>query len=463
MIRKTLIALFIFIVCSISSWSQSKPNIVFLFSDDAGYADFGFQGSKEFKTPNLDKLASQGTKFTQAYVSAAVCGPSRAGLLTGKYQQRFGFEENNVPGYMSKSGTIGDDMGLPLDQKTMADFLKSRGYRTALIGKWHMGNADRFHPLKRGFDEFYGFRGGARSYFELDEKIQDDRPENKMERGFENFEEPEKYATDAFSDEARAFLERNVDNPFFLMLSFNAVHTPMHAEEQDLKKFPKLSGKRQQLAAMTLALDRACGEVLEKLKELGLDKNTIVIYTNDNGGPSDANAAINRPLSGSKANHLEGGIRVPFLMRWPGVTTANSTYSYPISTLDLLPTFCAAAGESVEVKDGLDGVDLKPFILKSKEGRPHETLYWKKENRGAIRDGDWKMLRFPDRPAELYDLSKDVSELNDLASQNPKLVRKLYKKLFAWELTLERPIWQLLRKYEGAAMDRMDKYRVEKK
>lgn len=443
----------------INGWAQDKPNIVFILSDDAGYADFGFQGSKEFKTPELDKFAKNSVIFTQAYVSAAVCGPSRAGLLTGKYQQKFGFEENNVPGLMSKNGITGDDMGLPLDQKTMADYLKEQGYKTAIFGKWHQGNADRFHPTKRGFDEFYGFRGGARSYMPYGTDNELKRDEDRLERGFGDFKEHDGYLTDDLAEEANSFMERNQKNPFFIYLAFNAVHTPMEATEEDLKKVQGLTGKRKTLAAMAIAMDRACGKVFNHIKELGLDKNTLIVFTNDNGGPSDANESLNDPLSGTKANHLEGGIRVPFLMSWPGNLKPNTVYDNPISTLDLLPTFLNAAGGDVNAVEGLDGVDLIPYVQGKNNGKPHEVLYWKKENRGAIRQNDWKLVRFPDRPAELYNIKEDIAETNDLASKYPEKVRELYKKLFDWELTLERPLWQLERRFEGKAATRMDTYR----
>ena len=465
MIKSKFLVIVLILVSSLINTivAQSQPNILFIIADDAGYADFGFQGSKEVKTPNLDKLTSQGVKFSQAYVTAAVCGPSRAGILTGKYQQRFGFEENNVPGYMTNSALDGDEMGLPLNQKTMANYLKDLGYKTALIGKWHQGNADKYHPTKRGFDEFYGFRGGARSYYEYSENNPNQNPENKLERGFENFEESKKYLTDAFADEAVSCLKQNINKPFFLMLSFNAVHTPMDAENKDLKQFPNLDGKRKQVAAMTLSLDRACGKVLNALDSLKLTHNTIVIFTNDNGGPSDTNASNNYPLSGTKANHLEGGIRVPFLLRYPKLIPPNSIYKNPISTLDLLPTFYAQAGGNLKDLENIDGVNLFPFILKNSNEKPHQTLYWKKENRGAIRDGDWKMLRFPDRPAELYNIETDMSETNNLAYKYPDKVKELYKKLFTWELELDRPLWQLKRIYEGKAMERMDNYKKTNK
>jgi arylsulfatase A-like enzyme len=444
--------------------AQTQPNIVLLFSDDAGYADFGFQGSKIMKTPNLDKLAKQGVRFTQAYVSDPTCGPSRAGLITGKYQQRFGFEENNVPGYMSDVSAADDrEMGVPVEEITIADYLKQQGYATSFYGKWHLGGDDRFHPSKRGFDEFYGFRGGARSYFPYS-----DAPASEMdlmERGFANFVESEKYLTDALAKEAVGFIEKSVKSkqPFFTILSFNAVHTPMDATEEDLKHFPELKGKRKTVAAMTLALDRACGVILNKLKELGIEENTLVVFTNDNGGPTDKNAGVNFPLSGTKSSHLEGGIRVPFLMRWPGKLKPNTSYDFPISTLDLLPTFFAVSGGDVDTIKETDGVNLLPFINGENIERPHEVLFWKKDARGVIRRGDWKLIRYPDRPAELYNIPLDISENNNLVSKHPEMVKEMFKELFEWELTLERPRWLLKKSFEKVDIDRMDKYRDQSK
>ena len=440
------------------SMAANKPNIVLLFADDAGYADFGFQGSEVIRTPHLDELAAQGVRFTQAYVSDPTCGPSRAGLITGRYQQRFGFEENNVPGFMSAvSAADGEEMGLPLEERTMADVLKDRGYRSAFFGKWHMGGADRFHPTKRGFDEFFGFRGGARSYWAYPEDPAD--PLNKLERGMGNFVEHEGYLTDVLADETVDFITRNKGGPFFAFVSFNAVHTPMHAKEEDLNQFPELDGTRKELAAMTLSLDRACGRILTALAELGLEENTMVVFTNDNGGPSDRNASVNFPLSGTKSNHLEGGIRVPFIMRWPGRLPAGADYDLPISTLDLLPTFYEAAGGMADTSMKLDGVNILPYVRGEVEGRPHMVLFWKKETRAVMRDGDWKLLRFPDRPAELYYLPDDIAEQDNLAMENPERVKAMFKQIFAWELELERPRWLLHRKYEKLDIDRMDMYR----
>lgn len=439
--------------------SSQNPNIVLLFADDAGYADFGFQGSKSFRTPHLDRLAESGMELTQLYVSAAVCGPSRAGLLTGQYQQRFGFEENNVPGSMSPSGAMGNDMGLPLGIPTIANHLSNLGYRSALFGKWHQGIADRYHPLKRGFDEFYGFRGGARSYFPLPDN-KPPRAGHRMERGFGNYEEPSDYLTDALAAETCKFIKRNTEQPFFAFVSFNAVHGPMQPDPSDKDAFPALDGIRRKLAAMALSMDRACGKIVDTLNEQGLADNTLVVFCNDNGGPTDHNSAINHPLSGTKGTHLEGGIRVPGIVVWPGKIEPATEYDQPVSTLDLLPTFLAAAGGNPAAIPELDGVDLLPFLAGDRSDAPHPTLYWKKENRGTIRDGDWKLLRFPDRPAMLFNIANDPSEQHDLAIENRELVEQLYKKLFAWEIELERPLWQLKRVHEARAAKRFDAHRV---
>ncbi|RME71111.1 MAG: sulfatase [Verrucomicrobia bacterium] len=459
-LRATLTALFIVTAVSIiAAPAKRPPNIVLLFADDAGYADFGFQGSREFRTPHLDRLAAEGIRFSQGYVSASVCGPSRAGLMTGRYQQRFGYHENNVPGYMSEvSAADGPEMGLPVEEKTMGDYLKARGYRTAVFGKWHLGGADRFHPLRRGFDEFYGFRGGDRDYFPFRNEPSDAM--RKMERGFGQFEEHEGYLTDVLAEEACGFIERHADRPFFVYLAFNAVHTPMQATPEDLEQFPELTGKRRELAAMTLALDRACGRVLDTLERLGLEENTLVVFTNDNGGPSDKNASDNSPLSGTKSNHLEGGIRVPYLVRWPAQLPAGVVYDKPVITLDLLPTFLAAAGAGADEIEALplDGVNLLPYLQGKRDDAPHDILFWKKGVRAAVRSGQWKLIRFPDRPAMLFDIEQDPSELHDLAGAHPDLVKELFYKLYQWEMQLERPRWMLKTQFEKYDIDRMDAY-----
>ncbi len=455
------IRIFLLVLIAAAMSAQDRPNIVLIFSDDAGYADFGFQGSKTMHTPRLDALAERSVQCTQGYVSDPTCGPSRAGLITGRYQQRFGYEENNVPGYMSEvTAQDGDDMGLPVEEVTMGDYMQSLGYVTGYFGKWHLGGADRYHPIRRGFDEFYGFRGGARSYFEYE------RPPalkmDLMERGFGQYEEPREYLTDQLGRETADFIKQHKDEPFLAFLAFNAVHTPMDATPEDLAHYPELEGNRKIVAAMTRAMDRAVGYVIDELEAQGLMDNTVIIFTNDNGGPTDKNASSNYPFSGTKSNHLEGGIRVPYMISWQGHIEPG-TYDYPVSTMDLLPTFFALGGGDTEQLADVDGVNLIPYINGEKTDRPHDVLYWKKQARGTIRDGDWKMMRFPDRPAELYNIANDPRELHNVASEHPALVKTLYKKLFEWESTLERPRWLLKRKFENVDIDRMDAYRDQSK
>lgn len=459
MIRIGLTTLVAYFLLLFSAEAAQKPNIVLLFADDAGYGDFGFHDSHHFKTPNLDALAKSGVRLSNFYVTGETCGPSRAGMLSGIYQQRFGYEEINVPGIMSDSSKLlADDMGLPTHLKTMGDYLQPLGYRTAVFGKWHMGVADRYHPLKRGFDEFYGFRGGARSFFAYPNP-KSTAHANLMERDFEKYQEHKGYLTNVLADETCAFIDRNQDQPFFAYVSFNAVHTPMQADPRDKDAFAQLQGDRRTGAQMTLSLDRACGRIIDKLKELELDQNTLVVFTNDNGGPMDKNGSSNYPFSGVKGTQLEGGVRVPGIVSWPAKLQAESVYKKPLSTLDLIPTFVAAGGGDSASIEGLDGVDMLPYLLGTNQQRPHQTLHWKMETRAAIRDGDWKMLRFPDRPAELFNLADDPGEQNDLAGDHPDRVKTLYRSMFAWELELERPMFMLRRAEEGWSARRTDQFR----
>ncbi|TDF34479.1 sulfatase [Alteromonadaceae bacterium M269] len=440
------------------------PNIILIFSDDAGYEDFGFQGSNVMRTPNIDSLAQEGVRFTEGYVTDPTCGPSRAGLMTGRYQQKFGYQEINVPGYMSpNSKYLGDDMGLPTDQRTIADYMKERGYATAAYGKWHLGNAERYHPMKRGFDEFYGFRGGDRSFFSYGAENRLPHHDKRMERGIGKFEEPKGYLTDELGAEASDFIARNVDNPFFIYLAFNAPHTPMEATEEDLAQFPQLKGNRKIYAAMTLAMDRATGKVLDTLKKHGLEENTIVVFTNDNGGPTDKNASVNWPLAGTKSNHLEGGLRVPFVIKWPAKLPQGVDYNRAVSTMDLLPSFFAAAGGDASKLENVDGKVIWPYVSGKVTAEPHKSLFWKKDVRAAMRQGDWKLIRFADRPAELYNIKEDKAEQNNLADKYPERVRTMFKEIFAWELTHERPLWTLSQKFEEYDISRMDRYRVPSK
>lgn len=427
---------------AVAAEPAAKPNVVILLADDLGYADVGFQGGKDIPTPHIDSLAKNGVRCTNGYVSGP-CSPTRAGLLTGRYQQRFGHEFN--PG-------AGPDVGLPLSETTLADRLKAAGYVTGWVGKWHLGNAPKFYPQRRGFDEAFGFLGGAHPYF----------PGRgaPIYRGSTEVSEKE-YLTDAFAREAVAFIDRHQRQPFFLYLAFNAVHTPMQATEDRLKKFPAIADQtRRTYAAMTAAMDEAIGRVLDKLRSAGLEEKTLVFFFSDNGGPTmpgtTINGSRNTPLRGSKRTTLEGGIRVPFAVQWKGRLPAGKVYDRPVIQLDVLPTALAAAGVGVKPEWRLDGVNLLPHLTGQPEAAPHETLYWRMGEQMAVRRGDWKLVRYDtaadsgarsDRgrpgvtPARLYNLAQDIGEAHDLAAGNPQKVKEMEAVWRQWSAQMARPLW----------------------
>jgi len=406
--------------------SSRPPNIVILLADDAGYNDFGFMGSDEIRTPNLDRLARQGTVFDAAYATTPFCSPSRAGLLTGRYPQRFGFEFNLT--HAPAPGIDATYMGLAAEELTLADLLKPAGYRTIVIGKWHLGLGAQFHPNARGFDHFYGFLDGSSRYLPLAV-----RPGIMRSNG-DAAPVPAEYLTDDLAREAVAQIEASNGQPFFLYLAFSAPHTPMEALPADEARFaPILDPQRRRLAAMTWAMDRAVGRVLDALERHGGIDNTLVIFTNDNGGDRIGLDARNAPLRGTKGTLLEGGIRVPLVVRWPRGQMAGQRRSEPVSLMDIVPTALVLAGANVP--DNLDGRTL---------GQPAgnaRPLFWRYDSMAAMRQGAWKLLRFPDRPAELYDLSQDSGETRDLAEMQPVRLRAMMRELFAWEGTLSHPRW----------------------
>ncbi len=405
----------------------STPNVIVILADDAGFADFGFQGKSDLKTPNIDLLAQSGVIFTDGHVSATVSGPSRAGLVTGRYQQRFGSESNIPPKHL----------GVDIAESTIGDAMKKAAYRTAIFGKWHLGEEDKYHPNNRGFDEFYGFLGGARSYFPSEK---DDTPESDksiMHNG--EHVKFEGYFTDILGDKTCEFIESNKDTSFFIYLSFNAVHTPMHAKEEDMKMFE--GHPRQTLAAMTWAMDRAVGNVTKTLKDNGLLENTVIFFLSDNGGAYN-NKSINDPLKGGKGNKFEGGHRVPFFITWPNQIEAGQKNNALVSSLDILPTSVAATGAELSYNKPLDGVNLLPFIKGEKNTVPHETLFWRKAKMAAVRHHDWKLIRLEGFGYRLYNLKDDLQESKDLFTTNKKVAKELVNKLEKWEEGLIDPWWQ---------------------
>lgn len=420
---------------SIAQVDSRPPNILLIVGDDMGYADVGFHGCTDIPTPHLDSLARSGVICSQGYVSGPYCSPTRAGLLTGRYQQRFGHEFN----------PSGPEQGLPITQSTIADRLQGAGYVTGLVGKWHLGAGKQMHPQQRGFSEFFGFLGGSHSYFEPAGFLRGTEPIDEMD-----------YATDAFANEATAFVDRHQAKPWFLYLAFNAVHTPMDATDERLAKFSHITDKkRRTYNAMMLAMDDAVGAVITKLAETNQAQDTLVMFISDNGGPTmpgvTVNGSVNAPLRGSKRTTLEGGIRVPFVVSWPG-RLKPARFEKPVIQLDLAATAIAAAG--LQNDPNLDGVNLIPFLDESQSQPPHEALYWRLGKQMAVRSGDYKLVRYdsnadtltgknnqPVSVAKLYNLADDIGETKDLAMAMPEKVAELQAKWDAWDVDNVAPLW----------------------
>jgi arylsulfatase A-like enzyme len=446
------LCLLIVLVFLLARTAAAKPNILIIVGDDMGYADIGIHGCKDIPTPHIDSIAKNGVRCTNGYVSGPYCSPTRAGLMSGRYQNRFGHEFNPGP-------TPSDDIGLPLTEKTLADRLKEAGYVTGMVGKWHLGDAEKFHPLSRGFQEYYGFLGGARSFFPIETTP---NAGQKMYRNREVMPENEPYTTDAFAREATAFIDRHSKEPWFLYLTFNAVHTPMHATDKYLARFKDVAdANRRTYCAMMSAMDNAIGAVLKKLDEQRLTENTLVFFVSDNGGPP-VNSSSNGNLRGHKAQTWEGGIRVPYLVQWKGTLPAGKTYDQPVIQLDFAPTALAAA--EVEVKDAkFDGVNLLPYLQNKVSAPPHETLYWRFGDQMAIRHGNYKLVkgRGVDQP-QLFDLAADMSEKNDLSASKPDVSKDLQTRYDAWNKTLPEPRWGQPNRELGTFKNKANKARKNK-
>ena len=423
----------------ISAPSNRSPNLIIILADDLGYADLGMHGSKQIPTPNIDQLGKEGIIFSNGYVSSSVCSPSRAGLITGRNQVTFGYNNNTGPDQM---GFDPEYKGLPITEKTIADKLTSLGYATGLIGKWHLGEKPQFYPTKRGFDEFWGFLGGAHDYFKTN-------PDGAgMECPIEcNYKTPTplSYITDDIGNECVDFIERHKIEPFFLYVSFNAPHSPMQAIKEDLKLFDHIEDDlRRTYCAMVYRLDQNVGKIIGKLEEEGLEPNTFVVFLSDNGGPAVdpiSNGAVNAPLRGQKTTLLEGGIRVPFIFKWPAMMDAGRRIDELVLSLDICPTFIEAAGGTISEKHNFQGVNIIPFITGQTDNVPHNSMKWSYTVSTAIREGDWKLISLPDRLPMLYDLSEDISEQHNLALKNPDRTKRMLKELGDWEVHLPHPVF----------------------
>lgn len=440
----------------ISAAQTRPPNIVVFVADDMGYADIGVHGAQDIPTPNIDALAASGVRFTDGYVTGPYCGPTRAGLLTGRYPQRFGHEFN------IGMGPAHAEVGLPLSERTMADHLKAAGYRTALFGKWHLGHAPRFFPMARGFDEFFGFLAGGHSYLGVGQ------PTNPIYDGNERATSIT-YLTDTLAGRAVEFITRNSARPFFLYLAFNAVHTPMQATDKYLARFPQIPNEqRRTYAAMLSAMDDGIGRTLATLRLQGLEENTLIFLFSDNGGPSTQgmpNGSSNGSLRGEKGTTWEGGIRVPFIISWKGRIPAANVDPRPVIQLDVLPTALAAAGITAQPEAQLDGVNLLPYLTGNLSDAPHKALYWRTGGLMAIRKGDWKLVKsynggIRDDPAlltlagaELFNMRDDRDEKYNLAATNAEKMRELSADWQRWQGELVRPVWEPVGGYRPPRRD----------
>lgn len=415
---------------------DNRPNIIVILADDLGYNDVGFTGATQIQTPNIDSLANNGITFTNGYVTHPYCGPSRAGLLTGRAQARFGME-NNV-------SYLADDphMGLPLDEKTFAQRLQQVGYKTAMFGKWHLGGAPHFQPTKRGFDYFYGFLDGGHNYMPGEVEVGGDGYSLPIMRntGVAEFNE---YLTTALSNDAASYINNSDDSPFLMYLAYNAPHSPLQAPQKFIDKYAHIQDKKRRVyAAMVDAMDEGIGRVVGALKKEHKLDNTLIFFLSDNGGVypedwlPDHNWADNSPFRRGKVALLEGGVHVPFIAHWPKQIPKGSTFDGLVSSLDIAATSVALAG--ADDSDGkLEGINLMPFARGEKAGSPHQALFWRLEEADylwAVRTVDSKYLSqpLPNVGRSFFDMKIDPSERNNIVDQFPEKQAQLAKLWNEW-------------------------------
>jgi arylsulfatase A-like enzyme len=458
------------LVCPPMAGAASQPNLIILLADDLGYGELGCQGNPQIPTPHIDSIARNGIRFTQAYVTAPNCSPSRAGLLTGKIPTRFGYEFNPIGARNEDPGT-----GLPPAETTLAELLHDAGYTTGIIGKWHLGGAADFHPHRHGFDEFFGFLheghyyvpppwkgvttmlrrktlpGNTTGRWTGDRLIYSthmghDEPDydanNPIVRGSQPVDE-RTHLTDAFTREAVDFIGRHADKPFFLYLAYNAVHSPLQGADRYMKKFTHIGDiHRRIFAAMLANLDDSVGAVLQQVRAKKLEQRTLVVFLSDNGGPTRELTSSNQPLRGEKGSMYEGGLRVPFLMQMPGTLPAGRVENRWIASVDLFATAAALAGAKTPV--GIDGVNLLPFLTGQNAGAPHEAFFWRQGPRTALRHGDWKIVgqgAGAQKRWELFNVAQDVSEANDRAKTEPAKLAELTKHWERFNAQMREPLF----------------------
>ncbi|MCE9610248.1 MAG: sulfatase [Chthoniobacter sp.] len=450
--------------------AEQRPNVVFIVVDDLGYGELGCYGGKDIPTPHIDALAASGARFTSGYVTAPFCAASRAALLTGRFQTRFGFEFNPIGAKNASPG-----IGLPVAEKTLADRLRNAGYATGLVGKWHLGGTAEFHPQRRGFDEFFGFLheghyyvpppwpgvttwlrrktlpdGGQGRWTSLDGRIVlsthlgHNEPEYDTDNPLLRSSQPvdEKLnLTDAFTREACDFIGRHRAQPFFLYLAYNAVHSPMQATDDYMKKFAHIEDiQRRIFAAMLAHLDDSMGKVLAQLRDSGVEENTLVVFLSDNGGPTKELTSSNAPLRGGKGELWEGGIRVPFIVSWKNHVPAGRVIDAPVTSMDATATALEFA-DAGSVQTTLDGVSLMPLLTGNMTEMPERTLFWRVGAKNALRSGDWKVIR-DGKQWQLYDLAHDISETTNLANNEPARVQQMSSLWDKWNAEQIEPLWR---------------------
>lgn len=426
----TLLALSLAGMATVNA-AKNSPNVLIILLDDAGYNDFGFMGGTAMKTPNIDRLAASGIVCPDAHTSGTTCSPSRAGIMTGRYQQRFGHHENSPP----------HGKGMDPSEKTLADAFQVGGYKTIYVGKWHLGDMEEHYPTNRGWDEFVGLREGSRSYFpRKNEKLGNPR---SIEHNGE-LAQWDGYITDYFTDVAIDYIKQTKDEPFCMFLSYTAPHTPMHAKKEHLKMFE--GHPRQKLAAMLWSVDEGIGRVLQSLEDLKLRENTLIFFLSDNGG-SSASTSDNGPLKGYKGTKFEGGQRIPFIVSWPAKIPEGGTYHGLVSALDIYATSAQATGAPLDLGKPLDGVNLLPYLLGETADEPHDVLYWSRSVEDAIRMGDYKLIGHENHGWRLYNLEEDIGEMKDLTQQYPEKVEQMKAIYLDWEKGLADAQWPSLPKW----------------
>ncbi|MEJ2594032.1 MAG: sulfatase-like hydrolase/transferase [bacterium] len=474
-----------FLAQDLPEYSEERPpNIIFIVVDDLGKYEISSYGSETMKTPNIDQLASEGARFTDCYVNAPVCAPSRAGLITGRYPQRYGFETqpmemypNNIAAYMAGKYLMNtgdfemvtdpkfptewhmEKQGVPPTEFTLADILKMRGYTTGVIGKWHLGHSKQQIPNAMGFDEQYGFYGAFTLYSEKRTSpnyvhyVQDSysskyqwkmgRKETSAIRRNDKVIREERYTTFAIADEGVEFIARNKNKPFFLYLAFNAPHVPFQAPRSYYEMYSHVKEENKRVYyAMIHALDDAIGSLNDKLKLMGLEENTIIYLISDNGGASYTGATDNGPYKGGKLTTFEGGVNVPFLMKWKGKIQPGTVYEKPVSSMDIFMTSVSVAECPLPDDRPYDGVNLTPYITGEIQGTPHEAFYWRADHIHAMRKGDWKyLLSTRDGWVEMYNIGEDRFEHFDLNEEKPEILKELQKEFDEWQKGLKPPLW----------------------